>query len=160
VTSEILKYTLELNPVKLSGLENYVSWARHYKLILSSHGYECLLVDSDQETREVDTASKQISGALVWMLSSMEPIIREQVETLTTPAEVWSELERQFAGKSNKMQATRIMHELTHLKQGSRSVIEYAGEVKNCTETYTIIIHLRWMTKRIWLCIIPGSNLL
>jgi hypothetical protein len=160
VTSEILKYTLELNPVKLSGLENYVSWARHYKLILSSHGYECLLVDSDKETREVDTASKQISGALVWMLSSMEPIIREQVETLTTPAEVWSELERQFAGKSNKMQATRIMHELTHLKQGSRSVIEYAGEVKNYTETYTIIIHLRWMTKRIWLFIIPGSNLL
>ncbi|XP_066384599.1 uncharacterized protein [Miscanthus floridulus] len=83
------------------------------------------------ETREVDTASKQISdGVLVWMLSSMEPIIRDQVETLTTPAEVWSELERQFAGKSNKMQATRIMHELTHLKQGSRSVVEYVGEVK------------------------------
>jgi hypothetical protein len=28
------------------------------------------------------------------------------------------------------MQATQIMHELTHLKQGSRSVTEYAGEVK------------------------------
>ena len=28
------------------------------------------------------------------------------------------------------MLATRIMHELTHLKQGSRSVVEYAGEVK------------------------------
>lgn len=28
------------------------------------------------------------------------------------------------------MQATRIMHELTNLKQGSRSVTEYAGEVK------------------------------
>lgn len=94
------------------------------------------------------------------MLSSMEPIIREQVETLTTPVEVWSELERQFAGKSNKMQATRIMHELTHLKQGSRFVVEYAGEVKKCTETYTIIIHLRRLTKRIWLFIIPGSNLL
>ena len=94
------------------------------------------------------------------MLSSMEPIIREQVETLTTSTEVWSELERQFAGKSNKMQATRIMHELTHLKQGSRSVVEYAGEVKNCTETYTIIIHLWWLTKRIWLFIILGSNLL
>jgi hypothetical protein len=80
----------------------------------------------------------------------MEPIIREQVKTLTTPTEVWSELERQFAEKSNKMQATRSMHELTHLKQGSRSVVEYAGEVKkNCTETYTIIIHLRRLTKRI-----------
>jgi len=135
--------------------------ARHCKLILSFHGYECLLVDSDKETREVDTASKQISDrVLVRMLSSMKPIIREQVETLTTPAEVWSELERQFAGKSNKMQATRIMHELTHLKQGSRSVVEYAGEVKNCTETYTIIIHLRRLTKGIWLFIVPGSNLL
>ena len=58
VTSDILKYTLESNPVKLSGPENYVSWARHCKLILSSHVYECLFVDSDKETREVDTASK------------------------------------------------------------------------------------------------------
>jgi hypothetical protein len=151
VTSKILKYTLEPNPVKLSGPENYVSWARHCKLILSSHGYERLLVDSDKEKREVDIASKQISDrVLVWMLNSMEPIIREQVKTLTTPTEVWSELERQFAEKSNKMQATRSMHELTHLKQGSRSVVEYAGEVKkNCTETYTTIIHLRRLTKRI-----------
>ena len=73
------------------------------------------------------------------MLSSMEPIIREQVETLTTPAEVWSELERQFIGKSNKMQATRIMHELTHLKQGSRSVVEYAGEVKKTVQRPTLL---------------------
>ncbi|WVZ92385.1 hypothetical protein U9M48_038456 [Paspalum notatum var. saurae] len=58
----------------------------------------------------------------------MEPIIREQVETLPTVSEVWSVLERQFAGKSNKMQATRIMRELTHLKQGSRSMVKYAGE--------------------------------
>jgi hypothetical protein len=67
---------------------------------------------------------------LVWIISSMLLIIREQVETLLIVVEMWSELERQFAGKSNKMQATRIMHELTHLKQGSRSVVEYAGEEK------------------------------
>lgn len=65
VTSEILKYTLEPNPIKLSGPENYVSWAHHCKLILSSHGYECLLVDSDKETREVDTTSKQISDRVL-----------------------------------------------------------------------------------------------
>ncbi|WVZ64613.1 hypothetical protein U9M48_014108 [Paspalum notatum var. saurae] len=56
----------------------------------------------------------------------MEPTVREQVEIIATVAEVWSSLENQFAGKSNKIQATRIMHELTHLKQGSRSVTEYA----------------------------------
>jgi hypothetical protein len=60
----------------------------------------------------------------------MEPTIREQVETFATVAEVWSALENQFVGKSNNMQATRIMHELTHLKQGSRSMTEYVGEVK------------------------------
>jgi hypothetical protein len=108
VTSEILEYTLEPNPVKLFGPENYVSWAHHCKLILSSHGYECLPIDSDKETREIGTSSKQISDrVLVCLLSSMEPIIREQVETLTMPVEVWSELERQFARKSNKTQATR-----------------------------------------------------
>uniref|UniRef100_A0A8R7VIA3 Retrotransposon gag domain-containing protein n=1 Tax=Triticum urartu TaxID=4572 RepID=A0A8R7VIA3_TRIUA len=60
----------------------------------------------------------------------MEPPIREQVETMTTIFEVWKALEKQFSGKSNKMQATRIMHELTNLKQGSKSVTEYAGEMK------------------------------
>ena len=60
----------------------------------------------------------------------MEPPIREQVENIDTVYKVWSSLQRQFAGKTNKMQATRIMHELANLKQGSRSVTEYVGEVK------------------------------
>lgn len=60
----------------------------------------------------------------------MEPIVREQVETMATVAEVWAALECQFFGKSNKMQATRIMHELTHMKQGSMSVTEYANNVR------------------------------
>ena len=66
----------------------------------------------------------------MWLLGSMEPPIREQVETMTTVFEVWKALEKQFSGKSNKMQATRIMQELTNLKQGSKSVTEYAGEMK------------------------------
>lgn len=49
---------------------------------------------------------------------------------MTTVSEVWSTLEKQFTGKSNKMQATRIMHELSHLKQGSRSITEYVGEMR------------------------------
>lgn len=60
----------------------------------------------------------------------MESIVREQVETMTTISEVWSTPEKQFAGKSNKMQATRIMHELSHLKKCSRSVTEDVGEMK------------------------------
>ena len=91
VVSEVAKPTLEPNPVKLSGSENYVSWARHCKLILSSHGYDCLLLKSDQEKEEVDITNKQLKDrVLVWMLSTMEPIIRKQVETLTTPVEVWT----------------------------------------------------------------------
>ena len=52
----------------------------------------------------------------MWLLGSMEHIVREQVETMATVAEVWDALQNQFAGKSNKMQATCIMHELLHLK--------------------------------------------
>jgi len=60
----------------------------------------------------------------------MEHIVREQVETMATVAEVWDALQNQFAGKSNKMQATRIMLELLHLKQGTKSVTEYSDELK------------------------------
>lgn len=49
---------------------------------------------------------------------------------MSSVSEVWTALENQFAGKSNKMQATRIMEELTHLNQGTKSVTEYAGELK------------------------------
>jgi hypothetical protein len=44
--------------------------------------------------------------------------------------EVWAALENQFSGKSNKMQAIRIMHELTNLKQGSMSVTGYSNNVR------------------------------
>uniref|UniRef100_A0A0A9HNA9 Uncharacterized protein n=1 Tax=Arundo donax TaxID=35708 RepID=A0A0A9HNA9_ARUDO len=46
ISSDISKYTFEANPVKLSGPENYVSWAHHARLILSSHDYENLLTDN------------------------------------------------------------------------------------------------------------------
>ena len=127
VVPEVAKYALEPNPVRLSGPGNYVSWARHAQLILSSHGYEDLIVDDDKKKRNNNLSAKQINDrVLVWMLGSMEPIVRQQVEIMTTVYDVWAALEKQFAGKSNKMQATRIMDELTHLKQGSKSVTEYA----------------------------------
>jgi hypothetical protein len=44
------------------------------------------------------------------MLGGMEPTIWEQVETMITVMEVLAALESQLSGKSNKMQATRILH--------------------------------------------------
>uniref|UniRef100_A0A0A9EQ42 Retrotransposon gag domain-containing protein n=1 Tax=Arundo donax TaxID=35708 RepID=A0A0A9EQ42_ARUDO len=67
---------------------------------------------------------------MVWLLGSMEPSVCEQVENLQTPAEVWKEIGEQFSGKTNKMQVTRVLHEMRNLKQGQRSIIEYAGELK------------------------------
>lgn len=115
----------------MSGPGTYVSWARHAQLILSSHGYENLLVDDEDKKENRDTRTKQTNDkVLVWLLGSMEPSIRGQVETMETVHEVWSSLHKQFAGKTNKMQATRITNDLINLKQGSKSVTEYAGEIK------------------------------
>ncbi|XP_071675842.1 uncharacterized protein [Lolium perenne] len=128
---EVTKYALEPNPVRLSGPGNYISWARHAQLILSSHGCENLIVEEDEKQKSGDITAKQANDrVLVWMLGSMDPVVRQQVEIMPTVYEVWATLEKQFAGKSNKMQATRIMDELTHLNQGSKSVTEFAGEVK------------------------------
>lgn len=128
---ETVIYALEPNPVRLAGPGNYVSWARHAQLILSSHGYADLLVADEEKQKTGDTRTKQTNDrVLVWMLGSMEPIVRQQVEIMSTVSEVWMALEKQFAGKTNKMQATRIVEELTHLKQGTKSVTEYAGELK------------------------------
>jgi hypothetical protein len=54
VAPEAVKYALELNPVKLSGPSNYVSWARHAQLILSSHGYEDLLIEDEERKKSGD----------------------------------------------------------------------------------------------------------
>lgn len=129
--SETVKYALEPNLVKLSGPSNYVSWARHARLILSSHGYEGMLDCDEEKQINSDVYTKQNNDrVLVWLLGSMEPTVRQQVEIMSTVSEVWEALEKQFAGKSNKMHANRIMEELTHLKQGTKSITEYAGEVK------------------------------
>ena len=118
IVLEVAKYALEPNPIKLQGQENYLSQSRHARLILGSHGYERLLVPDEGGAKgEMDSQTKQINDrVLVWLLGSMEPIVREQIETMATVAEVWDAIQNQFAGKSNKMQATRIMHELLHLK--------------------------------------------
>ena len=76
-----------------------------------------LIATDGEEGKGSGSDTKQINDrVLVWLLGSMEHIVREQVETMATVAEVWDALQNQFAGKSNKMQATRIMHELLHLK--------------------------------------------
>jgi hypothetical protein len=89
VFPEAVKYALESNPVRLSGLGNYVSWRRHAQLILSSHGYEYLLADNEENLKSSDTSARQINDrVLVWLLGSMEPIVRQQVEIITTVIEV------------------------------------------------------------------------
>ncbi|KAM0893935.1 hypothetical protein ACQ4PT_024828 [Festuca glaucescens] len=67
---------------------------------------------------------------MVWLLWSMEPSVREQVENLQTAAEVWKEIGQQLSGKTNKMQVPRVLREMRKLKQGQRSVTDYAGELK------------------------------
>ncbi|CAM0883972.1 unnamed protein product [Alopecurus aequalis] len=168
---EAVKYALEPNPVKLSGPANYVSWRRHAQLILSSHGYEYLIVDDEEKLKSGDTSSRQINDrVLVWLLGSMEPIVRQQVEIMTTVFEVWTALEKQFAGKSNKMQATRIMGELTHLNQGTQSVTEYAGEVKRLyrdlhyyhpfepVDKNDLAIHHKWFESLVAKLFLDGLN--
>ncbi|XP_047074063.1 uncharacterized protein LOC124683626 [Lolium rigidum] len=67
---------------------------------------------------------------MVWLLGSMNKIVREQVENLTSAAEVWKDIEKQFSGKSNKMQVSKILQEMRRIRQGQMSVTEYAGELK------------------------------
>jgi len=57
--SDIVKHALEPNPIKLQGQENYLSWARHAWLILSSHEYERLLVPDEGDAKgEMDSQTK------------------------------------------------------------------------------------------------------
>ncbi|XP_047051518.1 uncharacterized protein LOC124656911 [Lolium rigidum] len=100
---ETVKYALEPNPVRLSGPGTYVSWARHAQLILSSHGYENLLVDDEDKKENCDTRTKQTNDkVLVWLLGSMKPSIRGQVETMETVHEVWSSLHKQVRRRDKK----------------------------------------------------------
>jgi len=60
IVLEVAKYALEPNPIKLQGQENYLSWARHARLILSSHGFERLLVPNESDAKgEMDAQTKQ-----------------------------------------------------------------------------------------------------
>jgi hypothetical protein len=79
-------------------------------------------------------------------------------------------LEKQFAGKSNKMQATRIMEELIHLKQGTKSVTQYAGELKRLyrdlhyyhpfqpVDKKDLAIHHKWFESIVAKLFLDGLN--
>ena len=59
IVLEVAKYALEPNPIKLQGQENYLSWARHARLILSSYEYERLLVSDEGDGKgEMDSQTK------------------------------------------------------------------------------------------------------
>jgi hypothetical protein len=60
----------------------------------------------------------------------MEKTVQEQVENIQTAAEIWKDIEKQFSGKSNKMQVCRILYEMRHIKQEQKTITEYAGELK------------------------------
>ncbi|KAM3244064.1 hypothetical protein ACQJBY_055772 [Aegilops geniculata] len=149
-TSEILK-TLEPNPVRLTGPGDFFSWSQNATLILESHGLQKFLKDDEKKPMDVtqeqwDQNQKRV---MVWLLGSMEKTVREQVEGFQSAAEVWTSIEKQFSGKSNKMQVSRIFHELRQIKQEQKTVTEFAGEIKNSIETWSILDHLRHM--------IPGT---
>ncbi|XP_037455802.1 uncharacterized protein LOC119326207 [Triticum dicoccoides] len=131
-STEIQKSILEPNPVKLTGPGDYFSWARNASLILEAHGLHKYL--SEDEKKPTDVVQEQWEQnqkrVMVWLLGSMEKTVREQVESFQTAAEVWTSIEKQFSGKSNKMQVSRILHEMWHFRQDQKSVTEYAGEFK------------------------------
>lgn len=172
VVSDTVKYALEPNPVKLSGPGDYVSWARHAQLILSSHGYECMLNCDEEKQKTSDAYTKQNNDrVLVWLLGSMEPTVRQQVEIMSSVSEVWKSLEKQFSGKSNKMHANRIMEELTHLKQGTKSITEYAGEARRLyrdlhyyhpfqpVDKQDLAIHHKWFEPIVAKLFLDGLNM-
>jgi hypothetical protein len=121
-TSEVQKVMLEPNPVKLTGPADYFSWARNATLILESHGLHKYINEDEKKPEEItpEQWEQNHKRVMVWLLSSMEKSVREQVENFKTAAEVWMSIEKQFSGKSNKMQVSRILHEMRH----SRSFIE------------------------------------
>lgn len=130
--SDTTKISIEPNPVKLSGPGDYFSWARNASLILEAHGLEKFLKEDEKKPGEIsqDQWDQNRKRVMVWLLSSMEKTVREQVEGLQSAAEVWTSIEKQFSGKSNKMQVSQIFHELRHIKQEQKTVTEYAGEIK------------------------------
>jgi hypothetical protein len=138
---------------------------------LSSHGYENLIIEEDEKQKSGDITTKQVNDrVLVVMLGNMDPVVRQQVEIMPTVYEVWATLEKKFAGKSNKMQATRIMDELTHLKQESKSVTEYAGELKRLyrdlhyyhpfqlVDKKDLAVHHKWFESVVTKLFLDGLN--
>jgi hypothetical protein len=126
-TPEVQKVMLEPNPVKLTGPGDYFSWARNATLILESHGLHKYLNEDEKKPEGIthEQWEHNQKRVMVWLLSSMEKSVREQVENFKTAPEVWNGIEKQFSGKSNKMQVSRILHEITHIMlENSRSFTE------------------------------------
>ena len=129
---DVLKINMEPNPVKLTGPGDYFSWARNATLILGVHGLQDFLEEDGKKPGDMSQEhwEQNKKRVMVWLLSSIEKAVREQVENLQNAAEVWKDIEKQFSGKSNKMQVSRILQEMRQIKQEKKSVTEYAGELK------------------------------
>ncbi|XP_073112311.1 uncharacterized protein [Elaeis guineensis] len=132
--SEFSKITLETNPVKLDGPGTYLSWTRHVRLILDSHNLEEFISGTTKRPEGDGIAVRQWnsnnSRVVAWLLASMVPSVAHTVEALTNAYELWQAVATTYSYKGNNMHAHKIQRELRGLNQGSRSVIEYVGELK------------------------------
>uniref|UniRef100_A0ACD5WND7 Uncharacterized protein n=1 Tax=Avena sativa TaxID=4498 RepID=A0ACD5WND7_AVESA len=131
-TPDVLKATIEPNPIKLTGPGAYFSWARNATLILGAHGLQNFVEEDEQKSGDISKEQWEQNQkcVMVWLLSSMDKTVREQVENLQSAAKVWKYIEKQFSGMSNKMQVSRILQEMRRIRQGEMSVTEYAGKLK------------------------------
>lgn len=127
---------------KLTGPDNFSPWSRSMQIALNARN-KFVLVNGcfpKPETNSLLFAQWERVNDLVitWILNSVADDVSDDLNYVTTAAEVWRELHERFSG-TNGHRVYQIMKEMHSLEQTNKSVEVYFHKLKGLWDEYMVL---------------------
>lgn len=70
------------------------------------------------------------SVVAAWLMNSVSPSIARMIEAIASAAAIWKTLSNMYSGAGNVMMMVEVQSKVDELKQGEKTVQEYASELQ------------------------------
>ncbi|XP_065615833.1 uncharacterized protein LOC136061682 [Quercus suber] len=124
---------LILTSQPLTGLENYMTWARSVFLALSSRnkfGFVNGSISEPNPTSHLFNSWNRCNTTILsWLTNSLSPDLKASVMYINSARDLWIDLKNRFS-QDNTPRLFELQKEISHLVQGSLSVSFYFTRFK------------------------------
>ena len=131
---------LVLTSQHLTGLENYMSWARSVFLALSARNkfgfVNGSILELDPSSPLFNSWSRCNTTMLSWLTNLLSMELKASVMYINTANDLWIDLKDRLS-QGNTPRLCELQNEISHLSQGSLSVSSYFTKFKTLRDEFS-----------------------